>query len=134
MTHSQYDTLTVRYSQYDTLAVRELIESINIKKSEGIDEIPLRILKIGADYAAEPIADIFNLSIMSGSFPSQFKRARIAPIFKKGHPTVSSNYRPISILPTLSKLLETLINSQLTSHFEMNELFNDCQKIGVCLH
>jgi hypothetical protein len=67
--------------------------------------------------------DIFNLSITGGIFPEKFKISRTVPIFKAVNPTLCDNYRPISLLSTLSKILEKFIAIQLTNHLELNGFF-----------
>ena len=63
-----------------------------------------------------------NLSIVSGKFPDQWKKAIVVPIFKSGDRDQVSNYRPISILPVLSKVLEKVVTEQLVEHLEANQL------------
>jgi hypothetical protein len=65
---------------------------------------------------------IFNLRILNGIFPSQLKRGRTVPILKAGSPLLCDNYSPISLLSTLSNLLEKIICKQLVHHLESNNL------------
>ena len=76
---------------------------------------------------APSLAALFNLSIASGTFPDDWKHARIVPIFKKGDKTLPSNYRPISILSTVSKVLEKHIHSLVFSFLSENSLISDYQ-------
>ena len=61
----------------------------------------------------KPLVSIFNLSFSSGVFPSQLKTAKVCPVFKKGSHLLLSNYRPISLLSNINKLLEKLMHSRL---------------------
>eukprot|EP00733_Pompholyxophrys_punicea_P000882 Pompholyxophrys_punicea_v1_NODE_346_length_2198_cov_4.255131.p2 type:complete len:147 gc:universal NODE_346_length_2198_cov_4.255131:771-331(-) len=70
---------------------------------------------------------IFNMSLTTQTFPSAFKNARLVPIFKSGSPLSPQNYRPLSILPTLSKPLEKLADEQLRSHLECHNFFSSTQ-------
>ena len=86
--------------------VSKQLESLDISKSTGIDNIGARFLKMGSSVIAMPLTKIFNLSLKQGKFPQNFKTAKIIPIFKKGDKSSRHNYRPISILPVLSKIVE----------------------------
>ena len=92
------------------------LRSLKPDKSTGLDNIPARFLKDGADMLADPIAHIVNFSIMSEAVPSGLKDARVIPLFKKGSRLDPGNYRPVSILNILSKVLERAVCSQLTSY------------------
>ena len=63
----------------------------------------------------------------TGTFPDKLKIAKVIPIFKKGDPSLFENYRPISLLPAISKVLEKIIALQLSSYFEKNKLLFDNQ-------
>ena len=73
------------------------------------------------------LVHFFNICLENSIFPAQLKTAVIKPIFKTGDPTSFSNYRPISILPFLSKILEKLIYIRLIHHFNVNALLSDKQ-------
>jgi retron-type reverse transcriptase len=73
------------------------------------------------------IIDLINETITGNSFPSVLKRARVIPIFKKGDPTNLNNYRPISLLPVLSKVLEKLINKQITDKLDEKMIIDENQ-------
>ena len=88
-----------------------------MKKSLGLgsDGIASNFLKIATSLKVicNSICEIFNFSIYSSSFPDSLKIARVAPIFKGGKLDDRSNYRPISVLPVVSRLFEKLIYDQL---------------------
>ena len=69
------------------------------------------------------INQVFN----TGIFPDRLKLAKIIPVFKKGDSKLINNYRPISLLPVISKVLEKIIANQLSQYFEDNKLFHDNQ-------
>ena len=85
----------------------KILRDINTSKAAGIDRLPGRFLKDGANVLAKPVEDVCNLSIPLNKFPSAFKLSKVKLIFKKGRKTNVSNYRPISLLPILSKIIET---------------------------
>ena len=74
------------------------------------------------------LCHIFNLSLCNGIVPSDWKLARVTPIYKgQGEITHPGNYRPISVIPTVAKVLEKLVKRQLVSHFSNNDLISDTQ-------
>ena len=87
--------------------------SINPKCSTGEDNLESFFIRLAAPLIAESLTYIFNLSISSGKFPLLWKSTHVTPLFKGGDRDNLDNYRPISKLPCLAKVLETLINNQL---------------------
>ena len=75
----------------------------------------------------DPITHIINQSLHSGIFPDNLKLAKVIPIDKKGDNTSLNNYRPISILPSISKVFERVMFDQLYEHFRSNSLFYESQ-------
>ena len=105
----------------------ELIKSLRTNKATGPDNIPPGILKSVASVVAVPLTDIINSSISSGCFPGKWKRACVKPLHKAGDKSMFSNYRPISLLPTCSKLIEQSVRTQLVNHLEDNNLLYPLQ-------
>ena len=91
------------------------MRNINISKAAGIDNLTGRLLKDGTDILALPIAQLCNLSISMSSFPDCCKTAKLKPLYKKGSKTDPKDYRPISLLPLISKVLEKVIHNQTQS-------------------
>ena len=94
--------------------------NIESSKAPGVDKLSGKFLKDGANILEKPISALCNLSISQGVFPSACKVVKLKPIFKKGKKTNPSNYRPISLLPSISKIFERVIHDQ-TSAFLMDE-------------
>ena len=76
----------------------------DVGKATGLDKISNRLLKISADVVASSLTGIFNQSILFGIFSSDWKLAKVSPIFKNGSRSDLNNYRPISVIPSLSKI------------------------------
>ena len=83
-------------------------------KAAGIDEITPDLLCLSASRIAESLSALFNKSFDSSKFPSQWKKALVVPIFKKGDKCCPGNYRPISLLPAISKVLERVVHNKLS--------------------
>ena len=96
-----------------TQQVIEFIHGLNPMKATGKDDLGPRILKMAAGVLAPSITSLIIKSIDLSCFPSQLKIAKIFPIHKSGPKSDPSNYRLISILPTISKLFERQINNHL---------------------
>ena len=90
--------------------VNTFLSNLNISKSTGLDNIGPKILKLSANIIAPSLVYIINKSITSGTFPSVWKEAKVKPLFKSGDKDDINNYRPISILPTVSKLIEKWVD------------------------
>ncbi|XP_063837548.1 probable RNA-directed DNA polymerase from transposon BS isoform X1 [Ostrinia nubilalis] len=102
---------------------------INLKSdcAVGRDNISATFLKRYRKQLVPPITFVCNLAIKTGRFPKRFKLAEIRPIFKSGDRESYSNYRPISILPTISKILERVLNKRLNNFLEENKLLSSSQ-------
>ena len=103
--------------------VKRIISGLKPKNSTGIDEIPSSILKSTPDNILLAITHIFNLSLTKGEFITDFKTSKIIPILKKGKATNVSNYRPISLLCTMSKILEKLVYNRVISFLNRQNFF-----------
>ena len=95
------------------------MQDIKSFKAAGVDKLSGKFLKDGADILAKSVSALCNLSISWGVFPSASKVARLKPIFKKGTKTDPSNYRPISLLSLISKIIEKVVDDQ-TNAFVSN--------------
>ena len=93
---------------------------IDTTKTAGIDRLSGRFPKDGADVLAKPVSDICNLSVSLNKLQSAFKLAKVKPIFKKGRKTNVLNYRPISLLPILSKASGKVVHEKTTKFLNDN--------------
>ena len=84
-------------------------------------------MKDGARVLAKPISELCNLFMALGSFPDACKIAKVKPLFKKGSKTDPSNYRPISLLPLLSKVFEKVVLDQTEEFLSLNKILYDYQ-------
>lgn len=101
--------------------------SLNPKKATGYDETPSKLLADAASAISKPLEFIFNLSFTTATFPDSLKIAKVIPVHKKGAMNDPNNYRPISILPILSKLLEKIFCTRLVKFINKNNIIYDHQ-------
>eukprot|EP00117_Sycon_ciliatum_P009573 scpid36683/ scgid4451/ Probable RNA-directed DNA polymerase from transposon X-element; Reverse transcriptase len=109
--------------------VRKLLSSVDTTKSTGSDGVPALVLAACSDLLAPSVTLIFNKSLSEGRFPLSMKLANITPVYKNksGDPTKATNFRPVSLLPIISKILERIVHSQLTEFLTTHSLYPDCQ-------
>ena len=87
--------------------------NLNPTKASGADNIPAKALKVAAWQVAPSLAYLFNQSFQRGVFPTFWKTAKVTALPKGKDNTLCDNFRPISVLPCLSKLMEKFENNQL---------------------
>ena len=114
-------------SPTDSIEICEIISNLSIDKSQGPNGIPTKVLHLLKNDISNILADLFNKSFTTGIFPSALKTAKIIPIHKKGNKLECGNYRPISILSNLDKILEKLMYNRIYSFLEENNLIYDLQ-------
>ena len=98
----------------DETEILNIISKLSNKKSAGLDEISPNLLKSIAHIISKPLCHIANLMLSSGKFIDNLKHAKVVPIYKKNDPSQAGNYRPISLLCTVSKVMERLIYNRLS--------------------
>jgi len=107
--------------------ISKAFRKLKPKKSSGMDGISQELLKSIESVVKVPLQLIVNTSISTGTFPECWKHSKTVPIHKKDDPTLPSNYRPVSCLPVASKILESIVLTQLTDYFERNRLLPEQQ-------
>ncbi len=95
---------------------------MKLKTSYGYDEIPTKILKASVYNIISPLTHIINRSLMTGIVPDQLKIAKILPIYKAADSKLLKNYRPISLLPALSKVYEKIMFNKIMSYLNSNNI------------
>ena len=103
------------------------IDKLENKSSFGHDGISNKLLKLLKIELSKSLTLIINQMITTGIFPDSFKISKITPLFKKGDVSMLSNYRPISLLPTISKIFERILFNQLYDYFNSNNLLAEEQ-------
>ena len=107
--------------------VLKIIKSRKKKSSRGLDGLSPLLLSYLPDKFINCIVHIFNLSLMDGKFISSFKEAKVIPIHKKKSKSDMNNFRPISLLPMISKLLEKIVYDRVFKFLDKNDFFYENQ-------
>ena len=116
------------FDELEPLAVLKFLSALNVWKAPGVDGVCHHLLKNCASALAGPLCHIFNLSLKTGVFPQIWKTASVQPIFKnKGQRTDPKNYRPIALLPSISKVFEHFVQKQLLDYCLTNAIIPDEQ-------
>uniref|UniRef100_A0A8K9Y7J5 Reverse transcriptase domain-containing protein n=1 Tax=Oncorhynchus mykiss TaxID=8022 RepID=A0A8K9Y7J5_ONCMY len=115
------------FSQIHSADVLKELQNLDPYKSAGLDNLDPFFLKLSAEIVATPITSLFNLSFVSSEIPKDWKAAAVIPLFKGGDTLDPNCYRPISILPCLSKVFKSQVNKQITDHFESHHTFSAMQ-------
>lgn len=100
----------------------------------GHDEVSSYILKASLPVLSSSLRHIFNFSILSGSFPDYWKTVKVSPIFKGGVKSDRSNYRPISVLPVITRQFEKFVFNQFYDYLDANKLLSSRQSGFRSLH
>ena len=106
----------------DEYEICSLIKSLKNKSSPGLDEISPSIIKLASKFIARPLSKLINCSMSNGIFPNQLKVAKVVPVYKNGDVTLVANYRPISILNSVSKIYEKVVCNRLKDYLIKNDI------------
>ena len=112
------------------LSINELKEafySLKINKSAGHDDIDFHVVKQCFGELSRPLKYLFDLSLQKGIFPNKMKIAKVTPIYKSGDTESLGNYRPISVLPCFSKILERIMYNRLYKFLTENNILYEKQ-------
>ena len=107
--------------------VSHLLHGLSSNKATGIDKISCKIIKLATPVISDSLTLIFNQAITLSSFPDEWKIARVIPLYKNGQRNIPGNYRPISVLPAISRIMERILYDQLHSYLTTFELLSDSQ-------
>ena len=111
------------FSDVNEVDVKRLLDKMNPKKAVGFDRLPPKLLKVASNELAGPITNLINSSINTSTFPKRLKCAEVATLFKSKDVFNKANYRPLSILPAISKIFERTLYDQMNVFYET--IFDD---------
>ena len=121
------DTNTFDFTKVDELEVNSIIDHLSPKTSYGFDGISTILLKQCKKAIIKPLQIIINQALTTGIFPDKLKIAKVQPIYKNEDQTVIKNDRPISLLPSISKVFEKIICNQLYSFLQKQNIIYKSQ-------
>ena len=102
--------------------VEQKLKTLKTNKAVGLNSIPTKIFKTYSKSLSKPLSELINLSFTLGKFPTILKIAKVITIYKKGDKSEHDNYKPISLISNISKLLEKLVYERLYSFLEKENL------------
>ena len=108
-------------------SIGKIIQNLDSNKAHGHDNISIRMLKICGDSIYEPLETSFRQALLTGVFPSEWKKGNIVPVHKKCDKQNIKNYRPVSLLPICGKIFERLIFNEMFNFFTSNNLISPNQ-------
>jgi hypothetical protein len=117
----------MKYKYISTRELEKIIKSLKPKAAHGYDGVSTRILKWSAPYISTPLTYIFNKALEKGVYPTRLKYSTIVPIYKTGDKFNMSNFRPISLLISFSKILEMIIYDRIKTHITLYKILADEQ-------
>jgi hypothetical protein len=120
-------TSALTYVPLTSNELKDIIKSLSNKNSSGYDEIYSKVIKSSMPFILSPLIHICNRSLSTGIFPTRLKYSQVRPIYKKGERSELSNYRPISILTSFSKIFEKVISNRLHAHVSVNNILDTNQ-------
>ena len=118
---------TFEFQEVDEKKLSKIMSSILPKSSQGHDEISNQLLKEIYPAIQQPLLHLINLSLKLKYVPDHWKKAKLIPVFKSGQKNVFTNYRPISLLPTISKVIEKVVAKQVIEYLTRNHLLHNLQ-------
>ena len=124
--HSPADSRLILQS-IDEHKVMKIIEHLKNKTSTGTDGISNKLIKTAKKELIKPLTIIINQMLHTGIFPEPLKISKVVPLYKANDQMLLSNYRPIALLPSLSKIFEYVLLEQLTNYFVENNLLSPHQ-------
>ena len=116
-----------RFRKISSIKVFDTLNKLKNGKSTGLFHIPNKALSIAKDVIATSLADIFNACIETKVFPDDLKIRKVTPIFKSERKDDLNNYHPITVLPTVERVMERLIYKQIYDYFNTEKLLNENQ-------
>ena len=123
----QKRTCQLNFSPVHPDEVLKILKDLTNSAAVGLDGIDTYVLKLVKEELNPAITHIVNLSLSEQKYPTKWKTSKIIPLYKKDDPLCPKNYRPVSIIPILSKVLERVVHNQMIKYITENNLFHPNQ-------
>ena len=107
--------------------VQNQLSTLDTAKATGLNDLSVKMLRLSSQVIAAPLTKILNLSIQTRIFPDSLKNAKVTPCFKKADKSDKTNYRPISILPIVSQIIERHISDQIKEYLNSHKFLYERQ-------
>ena len=124
---TQKDVDEFHFDPIDKLFVCNQLSKLKANKATGLDRITARLLNDAAIQITPVLTNLFNHSLLSSTFPSAWKSGKVVPLYKSGDRCNPSNYRPVTVLPTVSKILEKAVHTQVYRYLLQNKILSPRQ-------
>ena len=115
---------TMQFRPVKPKEVLDIIKGLKNSKSTGVDFIDTAVIKLVAIEILPAVTHIVNISLTQSEFPTIWKHAKVIPLLKKDDPLIPKNYRPVALLPILSKMLEKVVFLQLVEYLDQYKLLS----------
>ena len=125
MKNKNNDSMFIEETSSDE--IKKIVNAFSNKSSCDVNDISMSLVKRVFESLVEPFVYICNLSFNTGTFPDNMKIAKVVPLYKSGSKNVFNNYRPVSLLPQFSKILEKLFNNRLDSFITKYDILSKSQ-------
>ena len=107
---------TFSFNEASLSDIEKELRSLNPKKAYTFKNIPPKIIKESREYCSDILEKLFNKTLSNKEFPDELKVADVTPIYKEDDPNKSKNYRPVSVLPIVSKVFEKIMHDQISQY------------------
>ena len=124
----------MKFTKISEQYIRDAIDKTKTSKGFGNHNISSYFLKLALTYIIKSLACMFNKFFETREFPGLWKTVKVIPIFKEGDTNAKEDYKPISVLPVVSRLFEKLVFNQLYQHLNTNDLLAPSQSGFRTLH
>lgn len=121
------NSLLITWRPTNVEEISNIIDRIDLSKSSQIKDINTRLFKDCLDCSKTQVCKLFNKTLSDGIFPTEWKIACVVPLHKGGRKKTVTNYRPISLLPLIAKLLERILHTRLYNFLDDSKFFTPCQ-------
>ena len=116
-----------KFQKIEVEEVIQLLESLNVNKAMGLDGVSGKLLRMVAPAIARSLVSLFNFSLESGQVASEWKMARVAPVPKGSNSERVDNFRPVSVLSVVAKILERIVHRQLYTYLQEHSILHEAQ-------
>ena len=123
-----------KFEKISNKTVFDYLSKLSSNKSTGLDNLSCRLLRDAAPVISQSLCNLFNYSLDSGIFPTDWKVAKVFPLHKGNDKNDPNNYRPISVLSAITKIFEKIVYCQLLDHLNANSILSENQSGFRSLH